>query len=97
MIDPQAIEKLRHIVGPKGLLERPQDLMLYEYDGSIEKGRPECVVFPTSTEDVVGIVEVARDFKLPLVGRGAGTGLSGGTIPTEGGIMIAFATDEQDS
>ncbi|MYA79522.1 MAG: FAD-binding protein [Acidobacteriia bacterium] len=65
--------------------------MLYEYDGSIEKGRPECVVFPASTEDVVAIVKIARDFNLPLVGRGAGTGLSGGTIPTEGGIMIAFA------
>ena len=58
--------------------------MLYEYDGSIEKGRPECVVFPTSTEDVVGIVKVAHEYKLPLVGRGAGTGLSGGTIATEG-------------
>ncbi|MCY4588564.1 MAG: FAD-binding protein [Bryobacterales bacterium] len=91
MIAPEAIEKLRDTVGPKGLLERPQQLMLYEYDGSIEKGRPECVVFPTSTEDVVAIVKIARDFNLPLVGRGAGTGLSGGTIPTEGGIMIAFA------
>lgn len=90
-MDPEAIEKLRRIVGPKGLLERPQELMLYEYDGSIEKGRPECVVFPTSTEDVVGIVKVAHEYKLPLVGRGAGTGLSGGTIATEGGIMIAFA------
>ena len=91
MIAPEAIEKLRDIVGPKGLLEHPQQLMLYEYDGSIEKGRPECVVFPASTEDVVAIVKIARDFNLPLVGRGAGTGLSGGTIPTEGGIMIAFA------
>ena len=91
MISPEAIEKLRAVVGPKGLLERPQELMLYEYDGSIEKGRPECVVFPTSTEEVVKIVKVARDFGLPLVGRGAGTGLSGGTIPTEGGVMVAFA------
>lgn len=65
--------------------------MLYEYDGSIEKGLPECVVFPKSTQDVVRIVRVAADHKLPLVGRGAGTGLSGGAIPTEGGLMIAFA------
>ena len=65
--------------------------MLYEYDGSIEKGRPESVVFPKTTEDVVRIVKVAAEHKLPLVGRGAGTGLSGGTIPTEGGLMIAFA------
>ena len=65
--------------------------MLYEYDGSIEKGLPECVVFPKSTQDVVRIVRVAADHKLPLLGRGAGTGLSGGAIPTEGGLMIAFA------
>jgi glycolate oxidase len=91
VISSEAIEKLRDIVGPRGLLERPQELLLYEYDGSIEKGRPECVVFPTSTEQVVEIVKVARDFGLPLVGRGAGTGLSGGSIPTEGGVMVAFA------
>ena len=65
--------------------------MLYEYDGSIEKGRPDCVVFPRSTEDVVRIVKVATEHKLPVVGRGAGTGLSGGTIATEGGLMVAFA------
>jgi len=65
--------------------------MLYEYDGSIEKGRPDCVVFPKSTEDVVRIVQVATEYKLPVVGRGAGTGLSGGTIATEGGLMVAFA------
>ncbi len=65
--------------------------MLYEYDGSIEKGRPDCVVFPKTTEDVVRIVKVAMEHKLAVVGRGAGTGLSGGTIPTEGGLMVAFA------
>ena len=91
MIHSEAIEKLRDIVGPKGVLERSQDLMLYEYDASIEKGRPDCVVFPASTDDVVRIVKVAAEYGLPLVGRGAGTGLSGGTIPTEAGIMIAFA------
>ncbi len=65
--------------------------MLYEFDGSIEKGRPDCVVFPKTTEDVVRIVKVAMEHKLAVVGRGAGTGLSGGTIPTEGGLMVAFA------
>ena len=91
MIHSRAIEKLRDIVGPKGILTGEHDLMLYEYDASIEKGLPDCVVFPTSTEDVVRIVKVAREYDLPLVGRGAGTGLSGGTIATQGGVMIAFA------
>lgn len=91
MIPKEAIQELREIVGEKGVLHRPHDLMLYEYDGSIEKGRPECVVFPRTTEDVVAIVKTANRHGFPLVGRGAGTGLSGGTIPTEGGLMIAFA------
>lgn len=91
MIPPQAISALRKVVGSDGLLEHAQDLMLYEYDGSIEKGRPESVVFPSNTEDVVEIVKIAKRFNLAVVGRGAGTGLSGGTIPTAGGIMICFA------
>ena len=91
MIPSEAVSELRQRLGRRGVLDSPQDLLLYEYDGSIEKGRPECVVFPTSTEDVVALVKVARKYDLPLVGRGAGTGLSGGTIPTEGGLMIAFA------
>jgi len=91
VVSSQALASLSEIVGDRGLLHRSQDLMLYEYDGGIEKGRPECVVFPRMTEDVVRIVQVAAEHKLPLVGRGAGTGLSGGAIPTEGGLMIAFA------
>lgn len=78
-------------VGKRAVLHRDQDLLLYEYDGSIDKGRPECVVFPRRTEDVVEIVRIAADYDLPIVGRGAGTGLSGGVIPTRGGIMIGFA------
>ncbi|MBI1355077.1 MAG: FAD-binding protein [Acidobacteria bacterium] len=82
---------MRAIVGPKAVLDAPQDLLLYEYDGSIEKGRPEVVAFPRSTEQVVELVKLAARARIPLVGRGAGTGLSGGVIPTEGGLMIGFA------
>jgi glycolate oxidase len=85
---PAAIER---IVGPKGYLHRPEDLALYEYDGSIDKARPDVVVFPRTTEDVVAIVKLANEFSVPVVGRGAGTGLSGGAIAREGGIMIGFA------
>ena len=72
-------------------MHRDQDLLLYEYDGSIDKGRPECVVFPRRTEDVVEVVRIAAEHDLPIVGRGAGTGLSGGVIPIRGGIMIGFS------
>ncbi|HVY93231.1 MAG TPA: FAD-binding oxidoreductase, partial [Bryobacteraceae bacterium] len=83
--------KLREIAGENALLERSQDLALYEYDGSVDKSRPEVVVFPKSTEQVAAIVKLAAEHRIPLVGRGAGTGLSGGAIPRVGGIMVGFA------
>ena len=51
MIAAEAVAELREIVGVKAVLDRPQDLMLYEYDGSVDKHTPDCVVFPTTTED----------------------------------------------
>jgi glycolate oxidase len=84
-------ERLAKLLGPRGYLDRPEDLALYEYDGSVDKHRPDLVVFPRTTEDVAAIVRVAGKFQVPFVGRGAGTGLSGGAIPREGGILVAFA------
>src|SRR5215831_1622591 len=84
-------ERLAKLLGPRGYLDRSEDLALYEYDGSIDKHRPDLVVFPRTTEEVAAIVRIAGEFQAPFVGRGAGTGLSGGAIPREGGILIAFA------
>lgn len=84
----QRIEKL---LGPRGYLYKPEDLTLYEYDGGVDKSRPDVVVFPRSTEDVVAVVKLAAEFELPIVGRGAGTGLSGGAIARAGGMVISFA------
>jgi glycolate oxidase len=91
MLPAACKEKLVALLGPRGCLDRPEDLALYEYDGSVDKHKPDLVVFPRTTEDVVGIVKIARLYDVPFVGRGAGTGLSGGAIPLEGGIMIGFA------
>jgi glycolate oxidase len=91
MLPAKAKDKLVQLLGPRGYLDRPEDLSLYEYDGSVDKARPEIVVFPRSTEDVVAIVKISREFNVPVVGRGAGTGLSGGAIAVAGGIMIGFA------
>ena len=91
MLPRAAKDELIALLGPRGYLDRPEDLALYEYDGSVEKGRPEMVVFPRSTDDVVRIVKIAAEHGVPVVGRGAGTGLSGGAIPREGGVIVAFA------
>jgi glycolate oxidase len=91
MIPGEAKRRLAELLGPRGYLDRAEDLALYEYDGSVDKARPDLVVFPRSTDDVVGIVNIAREYRIPVVARGAGTGLSGGSIPIEGGIIVAFS------
>ncbi len=86
-----ALKQLIALLGKQNVLDRSEDLALYEYDGGIDKRRPDLVAFPRTTEQVAGIVRIAREFHLPLVGRGAGTGLSGGAIPRQGGILVVFA------
>ncbi|MBI4877533.1 MAG: FAD-binding protein [Acidobacteria bacterium] len=91
MIPAQALERIRDLVGAGGYLDRPEDLLLYEYDGGVDKALPDLVVFPRSTEDVIAIAKIAGEFSLPVTGRGAGTGLSGGSIPREGGVLVVFS------
>ena len=91
MIPAAAKQKLVDLLGPERLLDRLEDLTLYEYDGGVDKHKPEMVVFPLSTADVVDIVKIAGEYLIPIVGRGAGTGLSGGAIPRSGGLMVSFA------
>ncbi|HYO82336.1 MAG TPA: FAD-linked oxidase C-terminal domain-containing protein [Bryobacteraceae bacterium] len=79
------------LLGERGVLHRREDLTLYEYDGGVDKHRPDLVAFPRTTAEVVGIVQLANRLDIPFTGRGAGTGLSGGAIPREGGITVAFA------
>jgi glycolate oxidase len=91
LLTPAAQKSIHELLGPRGYLDRPEDLTLYEYDGSVDKARPELVVFPQTAEDVAAIVRISNQFGIPIVGRGAGTGLSGGAIPRAGGIVISFA------
>src|SRR5713226_2680689 len=92
---PELLAAVERILGPRGYLHKPEDLTLYEYDGGTDKSRPDLVVFPESTADVVAIVKLAKELGLLIVGRGAGTGLSGGAIARAGGIIISFARMNQ--
>ncbi len=91
MLPAGLTHRVAAIVGPRGYLDRPEDLALYEYDGSVDTARPDIVVFPRTTAQVSALVKLAAEFKIPFLGRGAGTGLSGGSIPREGGMVVAFA------
>jgi glycolate oxidase len=85
------IRELTQVLGAENVLGRPEDLMLYEYDGLSSVRPPDAVVFPTTTQQVVNIVNLAARFKVPVIARGAGTGLSGGAVVTERGIVVSFA------
>jgi len=88
MLDRAVIEELEAIVGKGALYWRPEDLIVYEYDGTIDRGRPSVVALPDTAEQVAAIVRLANRYGLPIVPRGAGTGLSGGALATEGGILM---------
>jgi glycolate oxidase len=82
---------LASIAGPDGVLTEPDELLVYESDGlTIFRATADAVVFPRSTEEVAACVRLANAEGLPFVARGAGTGLAGGCLPTEGGIVIAL-------
>ncbi|HZU23666.1 MAG TPA: FAD-linked oxidase C-terminal domain-containing protein [Terriglobales bacterium] len=83
--------KLTAICGSRAVLHSKEDLLLYEYDAGLARARPDFVVFPSTTEQVAAVVALANESGLPVVARGAGTGLSGGAIPRSGGIVLAFA------
>lgn len=84
------IHDLQRIVGEKGVLYDPIELLPYECDAySMEKALPHAVVFPTDTEQVRQIVQLCHRLGLPFVPRGAGTGLSGGATAVRGGVLIS--------
>ena len=85
------IHELEKLVGKRGVLSSAEDLLLYEYDGSVEEAHPDVVVFPRLKQDVVEIVKLANRYDVAIVGRGAGTGLSGGALARQGGIVVAFS------
>ena len=90
-----AHRELLALLGPKAVLERTEDLTLYEYDGGVDKHKPDRVVFPRTAAQVKAVVEIAGKYDLQFIGRGAGTGLSGGVIPRYGGVMVSFARMNQ--
>ena len=91
MNNKELIGRLKEIVDPEYVLSSDMDLTLYGYDASLEKARPDAVVVPDSTEEVSKVVALAYKEKIPVIGRGSATNLSGGTVPIRGGIVIHFS------
>lgn len=84
-------DRLRAVLGPDAVLTSPSERIVYECDAfTIEKNKPDVVVFPRSTKHVAEIIRICNEFKVPFVARGAGTSLAGGCLPVGGGVMICL-------
>ncbi len=89
MLKSEIISQLREIVGKQGVLTSKEDLTAYSYDGTATWAHlPDVVVLPTSAEQVSEIMKLASKNKIPVTPRGAGTNVSGGSIPIKGGIVL---------
>jgi glycolate oxidase len=86
------LKEFRAIVGERGLITSSEELHTYECDGLTNfRVMPRAVLLPNSAEQVQSIVRVCHGEKIPFVARGSGTGLSGGALPVENGIVISLA------
>ncbi|MGD8500617.1 MAG: FAD-linked oxidase C-terminal domain-containing protein [Phycisphaerales bacterium] len=91
MIAKSIIKDLTRIIGKENILADLKDLLAYSYDATMRQEMPDVIVFPRSTEQVSAIMKLAHREKIPVVPRGAGTNLSGGTIPLKGGIILEIS------
>jgi glycolate oxidase len=89
MIKPEIITQLKSIVGDKNVLLSREDLVSYSYDGTtMWSHMPDVVVLPGTSEQVSHIIKLANSNLIPVTPRGAGTNVSGGSIPIKGGIVL---------
>jgi glycolate oxidase len=87
-MDEEVKKVLIDIVGQSNYTESLIDMVSYSYDASAHSSRPSCGVWAETTEQVSEILKVANNEKIPVIPRGAGTSLSGGAVPSEGGIVL---------
>src|SRR5262245_30385902 len=87
----QSFRSLAQLLAPGQVLTNPAELLTYEGDAGMDRGRPDGVVCPRTAADVQQIVRWAAEQHIPLVARGAGTGLSGGAVADRGGLIVQFS------
>jgi glycolate oxidase len=85
------VQKLRTRLGARFVLDQPEELAVYECDAcTLIKKLPDVVALPRTADDVAFIVKACNELKIPYTARGAGTGLSGGALPMQGGVLISL-------
>jgi glycolate oxidase len=88
MLQPSVVEEIKRIVGREHVYTSLEERVCYSYDSTPEAFFPDLVVRPATTEEIQKIVKLANQHLFPIIPRGAGTGLSGGSVPIKGGVVL---------
>jgi glycolate oxidase len=89
LVEDRLAERLRQALGPDIIYRAIEDIIVYEYDYGLDRRMPDLVALPRTTAEVQTIVRLAQAEGVPIVARGAGTGISGGAVPSQGGLIVA--------
>ncbi|HEY6941426.1 FAD-binding oxidoreductase [Dokdonella sp.] len=90
MLPAAALAELQRVFATGALSTDPADCLVYGYDNSRRQAMPDAVAFPTSHEQVVALVRLCGEHRVPLVARGRGTNTTGASVPTDGGVVASF-------
>ena len=84
------IPKISAIVGREHVTTAEEDLLCYAYDATNRQFRPDAIVFPANANQVSSILKLANEYRFPVVPRGAGTGMTGGALAVQGGLVMVM-------
>lgn len=90
MLSKSAIKDLQGISGNDNVLTTREDRLCYAYDATNQLFLPDAVVFPSNAEEVSKLIRLANSERFYVIPRGAGTGLSGGSVPEQGGVVLSL-------
>ena len=88
MINKELIKDLQSILGQERVLSDSNELIAYSYDGQPVNAMPDAMVLVSNTSEVSAVVKLAAEHSTPLIARGAGSGMTGGSVPERGGIVL---------
>jgi D-lactate dehydrogenase len=89
-LDKTLIRQFEAIVGENGIFTDPADCLPYGYDNSRLQATPQAVLFAQEHDQVVAIVKLCNQLRIPLIPRGKGTGTTGATVPQQGGVVLSL-------
>jgi glycolate dehydrogenase FAD-linked subunit len=90
VIESHILKQLRKIVGKQHCSWSAEDRACYAYDATGMRHLPDAVLFPQNTEEIAAILRLANTAKFAVVPRGSGSGMTGGSVPIHGGVVLVM-------